>query len=403
MESLAYLDLLVLQKIDENSVIERFGPSINSSFFETANLLGTLKSKGYVDLEASIGGMSRVSLTEAGRQVMEDCKARSLEELDALDESILKAVAGGVTDSDRLAKSLSVRESDLAVHLNKLVVQGFLESYVKSAKAAVLLTEKGFNKIGVARGVESAMAPGQKKLTDHEAAPHAIEHSSGQTGAKPAPNAAMAPASQPAHKEDIAQDAKDILFGMFQPKKPKQEREQKPESTSAQIATKPTASYLHFDKPEESAQASNEKTPQAQEGAKSNPRAGEVSLADAYAQAQSEVKPVGIPAQPMPSSSWQSSQPVKTTMPLRPVQTPSQPISGLPKDAAGKGFAQPVAGTANLKLSDSDIQTVRLQSKIEHYLMLLGRYALWIILVAAVLAVAYFFLSSNGSLPKLTA
>jgi len=57
-EELTYLDLLVLRKIDSDSSVEKFGQQINTSFFETANVLGTMKIKGFVDIQSSIGGQS---------------------------------------------------------------------------------------------------------------------------------------------------------------------------------------------------------------------------------------------------------------------------------------------------------------------------------------------------------
>jgi len=213
VDNLTYLDLLVLLKLDENSVIERFGPVINTSFFETANLLGSLKVKGYLDLESSIGGMSRISITEHGRQVMHQCEQKTLEPLDSLDEAILSTIATGVSDSERLAQRLNVRPADLAVHLNKLCVQAFIESTVKSAKVGIALTEKGFNKVGIVRGTQQAMQGGSAGIPE---ATQVIQADS-QAPAKEAAS------GQQSLAQDASDDAKEIIFGMF----PKSKEENK--------------------------------------------------------------------------------------------------------------------------------------------------------------------------------
>ena len=70
MNELTFLDLVILKKIDANSSVENFGSLINTSFFETANLLGTVKIKGYVNIETSIGGISKVTITDAGMGIL---------------------------------------------------------------------------------------------------------------------------------------------------------------------------------------------------------------------------------------------------------------------------------------------------------------------------------------------
>ncbi|MCX6772534.1 MAG: hypothetical protein NTV88_02060 [Candidatus Micrarchaeota archaeon] len=49
MNELSFLDIAILRKIDAESSVEKFGSMINTSFFETANLLGTTKIKGYMN------------------------------------------------------------------------------------------------------------------------------------------------------------------------------------------------------------------------------------------------------------------------------------------------------------------------------------------------------------------
>ncbi|MDO8339631.1 MAG: hypothetical protein Q7T16_03155 [Candidatus Burarchaeum sp.] len=140
---LTFDDILILQRIDAESVLERFGSKINASFFEAANLLGTLKLKGLVDIEAS-PGLSKVWLTPTGKSVLEKAKTMAGEEISPLDFSILQAVARGAKDAKGAAAMLNIRSSDLAFHLNKLFEQGFIDSSFKMGKVTVVLTEKGF-------------------------------------------------------------------------------------------------------------------------------------------------------------------------------------------------------------------------------------------------------------------
>ena len=70
MNELTFLDLVILQKVDGESSVEKFGSMINTSFFETANLLGTVKIKGYIDIESSVGGLSGVAITDAGQSLL---------------------------------------------------------------------------------------------------------------------------------------------------------------------------------------------------------------------------------------------------------------------------------------------------------------------------------------------
>ncbi|VVC03778.1 Uncharacterised protein [Candidatus Burarchaeum australiense] len=149
IRELTFDDILLLQRIDAETVVERFGSKINASFFEAANLLGTLKLKGFVDIEAS-PGLSKVWLTASGKSVLETAQRMGGEELGPLDVSVLQTVARGAKDARAAANMLNIRSSDLAFHLNKLLVQGFIDATVKMGKVSVVLTEKGFTKVGPA-------------------------------------------------------------------------------------------------------------------------------------------------------------------------------------------------------------------------------------------------------------
>ncbi len=160
---LTFDDILILQRIDADSVVERFGSKINASFFEAANMLGTLKLKGLVDIEAS-PGLSKVWLTPTGKSVLEKAKAMAGEEISPLDFSILQAVARGAKDAKGAAAMLNIRSSDLAFHLDKLLEQGFIDSSMKMGKVTIVLTEKGFMHVSDSLPPLPAMqqAPGQQ-------------------------------------------------------------------------------------------------------------------------------------------------------------------------------------------------------------------------------------------------
>lgn len=148
MNELTFLDLAILHRIDDKTYIEKFGSRINTSFFETANLMGTLKIKGLIDFEQSIGGNSKVSLSSKGKYILELAERKAKQELDELDKGILGKIAQGFSKPEDIKKELNIRSEDLAFHLEKIYTQGYIDYYLRSAEAFVNLTEKGYNKVG---------------------------------------------------------------------------------------------------------------------------------------------------------------------------------------------------------------------------------------------------------------
>ncbi len=160
MDELTFTDLAVLEKIDENTVVEKFGTKINSAFFDAANILGTLKQKGLLDIKASFPGPSEVFLTDKGKMVMSLAKEKAAQELDRLDEIILQTIANGYKDPKKIEEKLNIRSSDLAYHLQRLAVQNFASYNFRSRNAAsgnpslpllrveFALTEQGFARAG---------------------------------------------------------------------------------------------------------------------------------------------------------------------------------------------------------------------------------------------------------------
>lgn len=174
MNELNFLDLVILKRIDANSSVESFGSTINTSFFETANILGTVKIKGYINIETSIGGISKVTITDAGTGILTLAEKKAHEPIEPLDNALLHALAGGAKDPEALQSVLNIRSGDLAYHINKMVAQGLMDYDVRSGKVGLMLTEKGFNSTG---GMKVQGAP------KHEE-PAAKEHEKAHEGKK---------------------------------------------------------------------------------------------------------------------------------------------------------------------------------------------------------------------------
>jgi hypothetical protein len=209
MNELTFLDLAILKKIDPSSSVENFGTVINTSFFETANLLGTIKIKGYINIETSIGGISKVTITDAGMGILALAEKKANETIEPLDTALLHALAGGAKDPDALRAALNIRSGDLAYHINKMAVQGLVDYEIHSAKANLMLTESGFNSTG---GVKVQGAPAQAQMEKKEMPSSAPE------GAIP---------EKREKKEDGKEDINHILRGVEAEEKKQHEGEKK--------------------------------------------------------------------------------------------------------------------------------------------------------------------------------
>jgi len=214
MNELNFLDLAILKKVDPESTVEKFGGLINTSFFETANLLGTIKIKGYINIESSLGGISKVTLTDAGASLLVFAEQKTNDPIEPLDNAILHALAGGARELDALQHTLNIRSADLAYHVNKLVKQGFMDFEIRSAKVYFVLTETGFNSTGGVR-VQQTLKPqesgGQK--AGPEAPAESEEFAPGERGKetaqpKPAAVSSAPPWVNPAEVQPSAGEAK---------------------------------------------------------------------------------------------------------------------------------------------------------------------------------------------------
>ena len=216
-EELTYLDFLVLRKLDAESTVERFGTHINTSFFETANVLGTMKIKGLLDIQSSIGGQSPLVITGTGQDVLATAMQKAAEPLDALDHAILKAIGAGARDLGGLQGQINIRSPDLAFHLHKLKSQDFIDQEIRSAKVMLSLTEKGFISAGGATW-RPASANGASVPASPVGGPASPTLASSGTSNPPATSVNV-PASAVLN---APKDIQDILSGMTKPAPPAQ-------------------------------------------------------------------------------------------------------------------------------------------------------------------------------------
>jgi predicted transcriptional regulator len=162
MEETTFLDMAVLQRIDAESTVERFGTKINSSFFDAANILGGLKLKGLVSIESKFPGPSSVALTPAGSELLKQADERSAADIDTLDLAILSKVAEGAAEEAAIAGALNIRSQDLAFHIYKLAKKALLGYQLRGGKTFFSLTEEGFKQVGYRPKKEAAPAQQQQ-------------------------------------------------------------------------------------------------------------------------------------------------------------------------------------------------------------------------------------------------
>ena len=143
-EDVDFVDLSALKKIQPDTMVEKFGSTINSSFFDASNVLGTLKIKGLVDFTSSIGGQNAITITDEGKKALEGADSRSMEPIDNLDSSILMQLSSGKKSVRELESALNLRPKDLSLRLYKLDEQQFVKADFRNGNLEIVLTEKGF-------------------------------------------------------------------------------------------------------------------------------------------------------------------------------------------------------------------------------------------------------------------
>ncbi len=146
-EDIGFLDVVLISRIDNDTTLENFGGRVNTTYFEAANLMGTLKVKGLVTFEQSVGGQSPVKITDKAKRILGLMNEKSEEQFTDLDTAILRAIASGANNSQKIEEAVNVASFDVALHINKLYVQAFLDYTIRNSVITIRLTEKGFGRV----------------------------------------------------------------------------------------------------------------------------------------------------------------------------------------------------------------------------------------------------------------
>ncbi len=190
-----FVDLFALTKITPGLVTDKFGPALNSSFFDASNILGGLKIKGLADFSASLGD-NEITVTDAGKLLLAEAEKKSSEPADALDSKILSLLANSKRSVDELATAINITQRDLALHLYKLVKQNYANAEFRNGIMEVVLTEKGFmqensgakaNDAMQAISIKQAVNAGDGKIGEtqqlsNDATPEEVDALSGMKG-----------------------------------------------------------------------------------------------------------------------------------------------------------------------------------------------------------------------------
>lgn len=147
VEDVNFLDMACLMKIGPETVMEKFGGLINTSFFDASTIAGTLKQKDLIEFSNDFPGPNGIKVTAAGKALISEAEVKSAEPFDMLDSSILQQMSGGKRLPFELANSLNIRGKDLAFRLYKLYKQNYIIYDLKNGGVELLLTEGGFLKV----------------------------------------------------------------------------------------------------------------------------------------------------------------------------------------------------------------------------------------------------------------
>lgn len=148
-DEINFVDIMALSKIGPDTVVEKFGGMINSSFFDASNILGALKIKGLIDFTTSFPGQSAITITELGKQLMNEGSNKAKEPFDPLDFALLSQLSGGKKSLSDLSGAVNIRPRDMAMHLYKLMLLDYLTSTFRNGVLDIALTEKGFLQVKV--------------------------------------------------------------------------------------------------------------------------------------------------------------------------------------------------------------------------------------------------------------
>ena len=184
-DTINFIDLVALSRITPEATVERFGGLINSSFFDASNILGTLKQKGLVDFITSFPNPSTLTVTQDGRQLLDEAHQKSASPVDPLDMAVLAELSSGRRNLPDLASGVNVTPKDLALRLYKLSEQKFLSYELRNGSVNMALTEKGFLQVK-----DGAAAASISRLQVRAAASSSGSgtNATAKTGGSPAPS-----------------------------------------------------------------------------------------------------------------------------------------------------------------------------------------------------------------------
>lgn len=214
-EDINFIDLVALTRVKPDTVVEKFGGVINSSFFDASNILANLKQKGLVDFTTSFPGQSAITMTELGKQTVIDADEKAKANFDALDFAIITQLSGGKRAINDLTGALNIRPKDLAMHLYRLNVQQYLAYDFRNGIVDLSLTEKGFMR------VKEGMVPmTQPSPVQQAAAPEMTPRPEMQPAATAAPMG-QTPTSGQAAPQSATIDMKELETKLASAKKRK--------------------------------------------------------------------------------------------------------------------------------------------------------------------------------------
>jgi CTP-dependent riboflavin kinase len=143
-DEINFIDLAALTRITPDAVVEKFGGLINSSFFDASSILATLKQKGMIDFTTAFPGQSAITITDLGKQLLNDAHDKANTPFDQLDLTILTQLSTGKRNVQELNQSVNVTQKDFALRVFKLAQNAYLSYDIRNGSVSIALTEKGF-------------------------------------------------------------------------------------------------------------------------------------------------------------------------------------------------------------------------------------------------------------------
>ena len=143
-DEINFIDLAALTRITPDAVVEKFGGLINSSFFDASSILATLKQKGMIDFTTAFPGQSAITITDLGKQLLNDAHDKANTPFDQLDLTILTQLSTGKRNVQELNQSVNVTQKDFALRVFKLAQNAHLSYDIRNGSVSIALTEKGF-------------------------------------------------------------------------------------------------------------------------------------------------------------------------------------------------------------------------------------------------------------------